>query len=237
MFLYPFTTNIMRLVKLAHKFDLSGVKIPQTKPFLKHNSLFPGIIRGIVCGPSNCGKTNLLTKLLLHKNGLCYQNVVLFSNTYSQQLYLSTASIINSIPGMKFQHVSLESLNDGYIVPPLSIVIFDDISKEYYETLKELFCYGRHKQIDIFLLTQSYILSPKHFCRDNANTVILFKTDSVNLKHIFDEHVTGDMTFAAFNKICKRAWVEPHGFLCIFKEDGCESGRYRMGLDTYFSNI
>lgn len=237
MYIYHYITVTMRLVKLPQEFDLSAVGIPSLKPLRKHNSLFPAVIRAIVCGPSNCGKTHLMTKLLLHKNGLLFQNVILFSNTFSQCLYLSTSSIINSIPGMNFQHVSIEKLNGGYDVPPYSVAIFDDISKEYYEILKELFCYGRHKHIDIFLLIQSYILAPKHFCRDNANTLIIFKTDAINLRHIYDEHASGDMPLATFTAMCNKAWKEPHGFLCIFKDDSSECGRYRIGFDTYFENI
>jgi len=41
---------------------------------------------------------------------------------------------------------------------------------------------GRHKNIDSFYLCQTY--SPKHLIRDNANFIIMFKQDDLNMRHI-----------------------------------------------------
>ena len=35
----------------------------------RHGQLLPNTIRAVFCGPSNCGKTNVLISLLIHPNG------------------------------------------------------------------------------------------------------------------------------------------------------------------------
>lgn len=54
---------------------------------LKHNSLFPNSIRCIICGPSNCGKTNVIISLLENPNGLRFENVYIYSKSIYQPKY------------------------------------------------------------------------------------------------------------------------------------------------------
>ena len=92
---------------------------------------------------------------------------------------------------------------------------------------------GRHKNIDCFHLCQTYTKIPKHFIRDNANMIIIFKQDEMNLKHIYNDHVIGDMTFKTFLKMCAETWKEKYGFLVISKDDPINMGRYRKGFDNF----
>lgn len=94
---------------------------------------------------------------------------------------------------------------------------------------------GRHKNIDSFYLSQTYAKIPKHLVRDNANLIILLKQDELNLKHVFDDHVTTDMSFQQFKEICSLCWKVPFGFLVINKECGLNEGRYRKGFDSYIN--
>ena len=41
----------------------------------KHGEMLPSTIRAIICGPSNCGKTNVLISLLESPNGVRFENV------------------------------------------------------------------------------------------------------------------------------------------------------------------
>ena len=41
----------------------------------RHGSLLPDSIRAVFCGPSGCGKTNALMSLIIHPNGLKFENI------------------------------------------------------------------------------------------------------------------------------------------------------------------
>jgi len=40
---------------------------------------------------------------------------------------------------------------------------------------------GRHKNMDSFYRCQTYTHIPKHLIRDNANMIIMFKQDDLNM--------------------------------------------------------
>lgn len=92
---------------------------------------------------------------------------------------------------------------------------------------------GRHKQIDCFYLCQTYTKIPKHLIRDNANMIVIFKQDEMNLRHIFNDHVIGDMEFKMFIKICNECWKDKYCFVVINKDDSINKGRYRKGFDNF----
>lgn len=96
---------------------------------------------------------------------------------------------------------------------------------------------GRHKGVDSFYLSQSYAHIPKHLIRANANLIILFRQDDMNLKHIFDDFgISNDMTFDVFKNMCVKCWTaDKHGFLLIDIESDLNSGKYRMQFDTFIS--
>ncbi|KAI8115644.1 hypothetical protein CVS40_12141 [Lucilia cuprina] len=116
---------------------------------------------------------------------------------------------------------------------PHSIIIFDDVICGKQNNIRDYFCMGRHKHIDCFYLCQTYTKIPKHLIRDNANMLIIFKQDEMNLRHIYNDHVIGDMTFNEFMKICSECWKDQYGFLVISKDDLINKGRYRKGFDNF----
>lgn len=77
----------------------------------------------------------------------------------------------------------------------------------------------RHNDVNCFYLHQSYANISKHLIRDNANVIILFKQDDLNLKHIYEDHVGVDMTFEKFKNLCSFCWKNPYGCLTIFKDN------------------
>ena len=68
----------------------------------RHGQLLPNSIRAVFCGPSNCGKTNALLSLLLHKNGLKFENIYIYSKSLNQPKYELLRDILQSIDKMKF---------------------------------------------------------------------------------------------------------------------------------------
>ena len=85
-----------------------------------------------------------------------------------------------------------------------------------------------------FYLCQTYSKIPKQLIRDNANFIILFKQDDMNLKHIYNNHVGSDINFQEFKDMCNTCWADKYGFLVIDKQSSLNNGRYRCKFDKFF---
>jgi hypothetical protein len=207
-------------------------RLAEDKP---HGFLFPRSIRAIVCGPSNCGKTTVMYNLLVHANGLKFSKLLIYCPTVHQDKYQALKSIVDSIPGMSFRHFSCEE------PPPApheemkeSVFVFDDVNTDSQKIIKEYFSVGRHFGIDSFLLSQSYNAIAKHLIRDNANFLVLFKQDILNLQNVYRDHVGMDMSFDRFLEMCEYCWNRgKYGFLVINKESEPGKGRYRYQFDDF----
>lgn len=200
----------------------------------RHGPLFPKSIRAIICGPSGSGKTNILFSLLSEPNGLKFANVYVHSKSLYQPKYQLLEKAMALVPGMKYYSFRE---NDDVIDPSEarenSIFIFDDVACDKQDKIRAYFAMGRHKSVDTFYLCQTYTRIPKHLIRDNANVLVLFKQDEMNLKHIYDDHVTTDMSFNVFKDICGECWQENYGVLVMVKENDLHNGRYRKGFDEF----
>lgn len=200
----------------------------------KHSFLLPNSIRGIIVGPSNCGKTNVMLSLIEHSNGLKFENVYIYSKSLHQPKYEYLKNVLKPIKGLGYypyaDNVEVCSVD---MVRPNSVFIFDDIACEKQDNIRAYFCMGRHSGIDCFYLCQTYTRIPKHLIRDNANFLILFRQDDLNLKHIYDDHVNTDIPFVKFKELCSQCWVDKYGFVIIDKDSEIDNGRYRRGFDTF----
>lgn len=207
----------------------------KSKKRKKHSALLPDSIRCIICGPSNCGKTNVLMSLLLNANGLRFRNVYIYSKTLEQEKYKYLERILTAIDGLGyFTFSSSEDVIKPEEARPNSIFIFDDVICDKQDTIKAYFCMGRHRGIDSFYLTQTYTRVPKHLIRDNANFLILFKQDDLNLRHIYNDYaVACDMKFNIFRDMCNYCWREKYGFVVIDLDSDVSGGRYRKGFDNF----
>ena len=140
--------------------------------------------------------------------------------------------MLNDIPEISYhpyrENAEIISPEDAN---PNSIFIFDDVACDKQEKIREYFSMGRHKSVDCFYLCQTYTRIPKHLIRDNANLIMLFKQDDLNLKHVYTDHVSSDMSFEKFKELCAACWNKKYGFIVIDKDS--EAGRYRKGLDEY----
>lgn len=200
--------------------------------YKKHGALLPNSIRCLISGPSGCGKTNVLLSLLLEPNGLKFLNVYLYSKSIQQPKYVFLSEILSKVNELTFY-----TFNDkSDVIPPdeakeNSVVIFDDVALQDQDTIRQYFAMGRHRELDCFYLCQTYSKIPKQLVRDNANLILLFKQDELNLRHAYDDHVNTDMTWEQFKKACETCWVDKHSFITIDKEKETNKGRYRKCFD------
>lgn len=221
-------------VKLqVNNHDLLFRKNQQTK----HSVLLPNTVRCIITGPSNCGKTNVIITLLEHENGLKFENVYVYSKSLNQDKYVYLRDILlGPIKGIScFHYDNSEDILEPSKANQNSVFIFDDVACSKQNIIREYFCMGRHNSVDCFYLHQSYAKISKHLIRDNANALIVFKVDDLNLKHIYMDHVSADMTFPKFKYICSLCWKHPYGFLSIFKDFDVNKGGYRIGFHDFIN--
>lgn len=205
--------------------------------FQRHSLLFGGDSkRGLIVGPSNSGKTNIVISLLLHPNGLRFQNIYLCSQSLKQHKYQYLHDIVSPLKEIGYYEYNDP---DTFITPKMvanySVVIFDDVPSKKCQVIKDYFSFGRHKNVDCFFLCQTYTAIPKALLRDNSNLLVLFRQDLTNLKHIYDEKIIGDMTFEEFQNICRLCWADSYGFLVIDLDCVISNGRYRKGFDKYIN--
>lgn len=229
----------MRFVEQKHKLTVRNVdaSVAANAKSNRHGPLFPETVRALVVGSSGSGKTNLIYYLLVHENGLRFENVYVYSKTLEQPKYRMLKRIIDELKndGVRM-YMMME--NDEVLAPekvkPNSIFVMDDVIGENQNVVREYFSRGRHNGVDIFYLVQSYSKIPKQLIRDNANLIILFKQDDTNLKHVYHDHCAGDMSFAEFKNFCVTCWNrERHSFVVICKDNERDNGRYRLGFDTF----
>jgi hypothetical protein len=205
-----------------------------TQTRIKNGPLLPENIRCLIVGPSNCGKTQLLLNLITDPNGLSFKNLYVFSKTLFQPKYLVLHEIMRCLPKIGFFPFS----NESDVTPPheaksQSLMIFDDVIAQKQTHMREYFCLGRHKNIDVFYLSQCYTKIAKHLLRENANLLVLFKQDELNLRHVYSDHVSPDLTFEDFKNACRNCWIKPYGYFVIDKECLPNTGRYRRGFSEF----
>lgn len=224
----------MRLLKQTDSIDIINFDVATDSVSSRHGPLLPSTVRCLICGPSNCGKTNLLLSLLIHENGLKFENVYVYSKSLYQPKYQFLQQVLQGVPCVQyFPYKDSDEIIEPSEARSDSVFVFDDVACDKQDKIRQFFSMGRHKSVDSFYLCQSYTRVPKHLIRDNANLIILFKQDSTNLRHAFEDHVGTDMTFDQFKTICSECWRDEYGFLVIDKDSDVKRGRYRKNFDYY----
>lgn len=205
----------------------------ERKEVKKHSILLPNSIRALFVAPSGGGKTTALISLLLSANGIKFENLFVYSKSLGQYKYRFLEKVIQGIDEINLHTFSnTDDIMKVEDVPPDSVIVFDDISLENQDVVRDFFSRGRHFGIDCFYLCQSYSQIPKHLIRDNVNYLAIFSQDHFNLRNIHKSHVNSDMSFDEFSAMCNKCWERDYGFLVINKDEKINKGRYKMGYDV-----
>ena len=201
----------------------------------KNGPLLPHNARILIIGRSSSGKSNTLLNLIFHKNGLKFNHLYLYSKSLYQDKYVFLKKVFSKIKCISF-HMSdqIDEIPHPNKIEKNSLVIFDDLQLDNVPQIRHFFTMGRHRDIDTVYLVQSYGCIKKHHVRDNANSLIIFKLDDLNLKLIYRDFVGEDMGFPDFRKLCWKVWSKGnHSFISIFNECKPDAGKYREGLDEF----
>ena len=63
-------------------------------------------------------------------------------------------------------------------------VVFDDMLDSNQRLIDPFFTRGRHNDLDVYYLSQSYFDLPKRTIRNNSNIIILFQQTLNDVEHI-----------------------------------------------------
>jgi len=116
----------------------------------KHGEMLPSAIRTIICDPSNCGKTNVLTNLLESSNGVRFESVYIYSKSLQHPKYRYLENLFTSI-----DEIFTISNNNDVFPPnearPNSIFIFDDVACDKQDAVREYFSMAATRTLTLCL--------------------------------------------------------------------------------------
>ena len=196
------------------KFDDSVNKIEKPKIDIVNNK--NNIVstyenhRHVVIGPSNVGKTYYMLKVLEKMDNQKPIHIITRSpNQYPNYKTSTDIKPINKYKG--------------------SVVIFDDMLwAKNSSQIDEFFTRGRHEDLDVYYISQSYFALPRQSIRNNSDRLILFKQTLRDVQTMYYDIGAYDMNYDKFEEMCHKAWDEKYNYLCIDMTKNKNEGRYRI---------
>ena len=110
-----------------------------------------------------------------------------------------------------------------------SVVIFDDmLGAKISSQIDEFFTRGRHEDLDVYYISQSYFALPRQNIRNNRDRIILFKQTLRDVQSMYHDIGAFVMIYHEFKDKCRVAWVEKFNYLCIDMTKNKNEGKYRF---------
>ena len=131
--------------------------------------------RSLIIGFSNCGKTYLMNHILLKKE---------------EPIFIITKSL-NQYPDIKAQTSDEIQPLENY--ENIVVVFYDMLLSKQGSNIDPSFTRSRHKNIDIYYISQSYFHLNKNTIRNNSNIIILFNQTLRDIILLFHDIAGLDM--------------------------------------------
>ena len=166
--------------------------------------------RHIVIGPSNVGKTYYMLKIL-EKTGNKRPIHIITRSANQYPNYKTTSDIkpINKYKG--------------------SVVIFDDmLGSRISSQVDEFFTRGRHEDLDVYYISQSYFGLPRQSIGNISDILVLFKQTLRDVRSMYYDIGAYDMKYDEFKEMCHKGWDEKYNYLCIDVTKNKNEGKYRI---------
>ena len=110
-----------------------------------------------------------------------------------------------------------------------SVVIFDDmLGAKNSSQIDEFFTRGRHEDLEVYYISQSYFALPRPSIRNNSDRLILFKQTLRDVQSMYYVIGAYDMNYDEFKQMCHKAWDEKYNYLCIDMTKNKNEGKYRI---------
>ena len=166
--------------------------------------------RHVIIGPSNVGETYYMLKILEKMDNKRPIHIINRSpNQYPNYKTSTDIKPINKYKG--------------------SIVIFDDmLGARNSCQIDEFFTRGRHEDLDVYYISQSYFGLPRQSIRNNSDILILFKQTLRDVQSMYYDIRAYDMNYDEFKLMCHKAWDEKYNYLCIDVTRNKNEGKYRI---------
>ena len=172
----------------------------------------------VVIGPRNVGKTYYILKIL----GKIGNKRPIHIKTRSPNQYTNYKTNNENKPINKYKG---------------SVVIFNDIlGAKNSSQIDDFFTRGRHENLDVYYISQSYFALPRQSVRNNSDRLILFKQTSRDVQCMYYDIGPCDMKYDDFKEMCHKSWSERFNYLCIEMTKNRDNGKYRIfneSITTY----
>ena len=99
-------------------------------------------------------------------------------------------------------------------------------ARQIVKNLDQFFIRGRHNNLDIYYLPQSYFDFPKRTIRNNSNKIFLFIQTLKDIENIYRDVGGYDVSYDDFKELCIKSWEEDYNYLCIERSKKRDQGRY-----------
>ena len=164
----------------------------------------------VIIGPRNVGKTFYMLKILERIGEQRPIHIITRSpNQYPNYKTSTDIKPINKYKG--------------------SVVIFDDMLwAKNSSQIDEFFTRGRHEDLDVYYISQSYFALPRQSIRNNSDRLILFKQTLRDVQSMYYDIGAYDMKYDEFKEMCHKAWDERFNYLCIDMTKNKNDGKYRI---------
>ena len=110
-----------------------------------------------------------------------------------------------------------------------AVVIFDDmLGARNCCQIDEFSTRGRHEDLDVYYISQSYFALPRQSLRNNSDRLILFERTLRDVQIMYHDIGAFDMIYYEFKEMCRVAWSEKFNYLCIDMTKNKIEGKYRI---------
>ena len=108
---------------------------------------------------------------------------------------------------------------------------FDDmLGAKNSSQVDEFFTRGRHEDLDVYYISQSYFALPRQSIRNNSDQLILFGQTLRDVQSMYQDIGAYDMKYDEFKEMCHKAWDERFNYLCIDMVKMKNEGKYRISM-------
>ena len=189
--------------------SVKNIEKPKTNNVNNNVSVYENH-RHVIIGPSKVGKTYYMLKVLEKKGNQRPIHIITRSpNQYPNYKTSNEIKAINKYKG--------------------SVVIFDDmLGSKNSSQIDDFFTRGRHEDIDVYYISQSYFCLPRQSIRNNCDRLILFKQTLRDVQSMYYDIGAYDMSYDEFKQMCHKAWDEKYNYLCIDVTKNKNDGKYRI---------
>ena len=170
-------------------------------------------------GPSFSGETYLMLKI---RSWIPHRDIDTTTKSPPEQ-YFNTEVKTKEV-GEEISHLNQNEK---------AIIVFDDVLGSTKSKYIDLFLMrGRHNNLDILYLSQSYFDLPKRTIRKKSEKIFLFTQRLKDLENLHRDVGGYDTSYGEFKQSCRKSWVDEYNYLCFDRSKKSDQGTYCNCIET-----